>query len=251
MDVSYAQSTDGGASFTPNVRVTDVSSNPDAVLFSGGQSFIGDYIGIVTNSTAVHPVWTDLRNVSSATPANQDIFTDSLPSHDVGLGSLFPAKNVVYQGVSVKPLNVTAVVRNFGVVTETSLTVKIFANGTLIGSTNISSLPGRSSLATTFQWNTNTLTKGGYTLSAQLPPVPGETSLTDNQLTDGVLRVNLPGDVDGDKVVNIIDIAIIGAAFGTSPGSPNWNPNADINNDGTVNILDLAIAGANYGKVDP
>ena len=57
--------------------------------------------------------------------------------------------------------------------------------------------------------------------------------------------------MNGDKVVNIIDIAIIGAAFATSPGSLNWNPNADINNDETVNILDIAIAGANYGKVDP
>src|SRR5437867_2049160 len=33
MDVFYTQSTDGANAFTPDVRVTDVSSNPDAVLF--------------------------------------------------------------------------------------------------------------------------------------------------------------------------------------------------------------------------
>ncbi len=251
MDVFYTQSTDGGASFTPNARITDVSSNPDAVLFSGGQSFIGDYIGIATNATTAHPVWTDLRNVSSSTPADQDIFTDSLPSHDMALAAISPAKSVVYQGVSSKPLNITGLVRNLGVVTETSLTVSFFANGTLIGSTGISSMAGRSNLALTFQWNTNTLVKGGYALAAQVSIVTGETNVANNQLTDGVLRVNFPGDVNGDKVVNIIDLSIVGAAYATSPGGLNWNPNADINNDGIINIIDVSILGANYGKVDP
>jgi hypothetical protein len=75
MDVFYTLSVDGGSSFAPNLRVTSVSSNPDAVIFSNGQSFIGDYIGIASNATAAYPVWTDLRNVTPTTPANQDIFT--------------------------------------------------------------------------------------------------------------------------------------------------------------------------------
>ena len=57
--------------------------------------------------------------------------------------------------------------------------------------------------------------------------------------------------MNGDKVVNIIDLSIVGAAYATSPGSTNWNPNADINNDGIINIIDVSILGANYGKIDP
>src|SRR6267143_6355977 len=70
MDVFYAESGDGGVSFSPNLRITDQSSDP------GNLNFIGDYIGIASNGTLAHPVWTDLRNVSSTNPVNEDIFTE-------------------------------------------------------------------------------------------------------------------------------------------------------------------------------
>jgi hypothetical protein len=70
MDVFYAESADGGVSFSPNLRVTDQPSDP------GTLSFIGDYIGIASNGTLAHPVWTDLRYVSLTNPVNEDIFTE-------------------------------------------------------------------------------------------------------------------------------------------------------------------------------
>jgi hypothetical protein len=73
VDVFYAESADGGASFSPNVRVTDASFNPDAIIFSNGESFIGDYIGIASNGTVAHSVWTDIPPTS---PSNEDIFTE-------------------------------------------------------------------------------------------------------------------------------------------------------------------------------
>src|SRR6266581_2119051 len=73
VDVFYAESADGGASFSPNIRVTDASFNPDAIIFSNGQSFIGDYIGIASNGTLAHSVWTDIPPTS---PSNEDIFTE-------------------------------------------------------------------------------------------------------------------------------------------------------------------------------
>jgi hypothetical protein len=69
VDVFYAESADGGVSFSPNLRVTDQPSDP------GTLNFIGDYIGIASNGTLAHPVWTDLRNVSII-PGNEDIFTE-------------------------------------------------------------------------------------------------------------------------------------------------------------------------------
>jgi hypothetical protein len=63
-DIFIAESTDHGASFGPNVRVTTMSSNPDFDGFGG--TFIGDYFGL---SSSGIPVWGDTRN------GNQDIFS--------------------------------------------------------------------------------------------------------------------------------------------------------------------------------
>lgn len=57
----------------------------------------------------------------------------------------------------------------------------------------------------------------------------------------------LPGDVNGDCIVNIFDLASVGKAYGSSAGDSNWNENADLNGDGVINIFDLATVGVNYG----
>lgn len=56
------------------------------------------------------------------------------------------------------------------------------------------------------------------------------------------------GDVNGDNSVNLADFLFLRAAFGTSSGSPNWNPNADLNGDGSVNVADFVILRANFGQ---
>lgn len=49
------------------------------------------------------------------------------------------------------------------------------------------------------------------------------------------------GDVNGDGVVNCVDVSIVKSSFGTHTGQAGFNSAADLNNDGTVNILDLFI----------
>jgi len=64
--------------------------------------------------------------------------------------------------------------------------------------------------------------------------------------------VKLPGgDANDDGIINIIDLAIIGRAFGSAPGSGNWDERADINGDGRVNICDFALAASNFGRAEP
>ena len=44
-----------------------------------------------------------------------------------------------------------------------------------------------------------------------------------------------------DCAVNFIDLGALKAAFFSTPGDPNWNPDADFNGDDTVNFVDLGI----------
>lgn len=46
-------------------------------------------------------------------------------------------------------------------------------------------------------------------------------------------------------MVDVLDLALVAAAFNTRPPI---NPAADLNGDGIVNIFDLAMVGLNYGK---
>jgi len=58
---------------------------------------------------------------------------------------------------------------------------------------------------------------------------------------------NLPGDLNGDGVVDIVDLMIVTIAFGSKPGDPNWNTLADSNEDRIVDIGDLLSVTLHYG----
>jgi hypothetical protein len=60
-DTFFAQSTDGGNTFT-DVRMSDVSGNWQGIRYDGGFTFAGDYIRAVSVGTTVYAAWTDARN---------------------------------------------------------------------------------------------------------------------------------------------------------------------------------------------
>lgn len=55
--------------------------------------------------------------------------------------------------------------------------------------------------------------------------------------------VPLTGDVNGDGVVNILDLILLAINFGSTT-----TPEYDINDDGIINILDLIIVAINFGR---
>jgi hypothetical protein len=57
------------------------------------------------------------------------------------------------------------------------------------------------------------------------------------------------GDVNADGIIDMKDINIMQAAYGSTPGSPNWNPACDLNGDGQVDMRDIEPAAWYYGKV--
>ena len=67
--------------------------------------------------------------------------------------------------------------------------------------------------------------------------------LTSSSAQDG----EVTGDVNGDGVVNILDLVLVASKFGESVDSTQA-PNPDVNGDGTVNILDLVLVANNIGE---
>jgi len=63
--------------------------------------------------------------------------------------------------------------------------------------------------------------------------------------------VSLFGDLDGNNKVDIKDVAIVSAAFGSYPEHCRWNPRADCNKDYVVDVRDVALVSKNFGKAYP
>ena len=60
----------------------------------------------------------------------------------------------------------------------------------------------------------------------------------------------IPGDVNGDGVVNILDLTYVASHFGKSIDA-SQDPNPDINGDSIVNILDLVLVASMIGDSEP
>lgn len=58
----------------------------------------------------------------------------------------------------------------------------------------------------------------------------------------------LKGDISGDGQVNLTDLGIVMGAFGRKIGEPGFDPMADLNGDGIVDIFDLVMIGIDFGK---
>jgi hypothetical protein len=148
-----------------------------------------------------------------------------------------PPKATVGKGYTV---NVSATVINEGL-TAQNFTVTVYANSTALGATSVNDLtPGANVTVTVASWNTSTWAYGQYFLTAatniSYPDIHYPTFISDV----GVWVV-IPGDVNGDGAVNILDAIAQSNSFLLSPGTPNWNPNADVNCDNVVNILDSIV----------
>jgi len=164
-----------------------------------------------------------------------------LPIHDVAVIAVTPLRSVVGEGY-LASVNVT--VENQGDLLET-LNVTAFANGTLTANVTITLDRGGSD-SVTIIWNTTGLAKGSYLMTGYVSPVPGEVDLADNMLVEGWMLVSIPGDVDGDRDVDIFDIVAIAVSYNTQEGDPLYILNYDIDYDGKIDIFDIVIAAQNY-----
>jgi hypothetical protein len=57
------------------------------------------------------------------------------------------------------------------------------------------------------------------------------------------------GDVNGDRKVDMKDIATVAYSFGSTPGIGRWNPMVDFNGDLKIDMKDIAIVAKAFGQV--
>jgi len=80
-------------------------------------------------------------------------------------------------------------------------------------------------------------------------PVPEPISHT---TVDGFVTVSegaASPDINGDGIVDFLDIVAACLYFGSYPGHSRWNPVADLNGDGLVDIFDLVLIAKKVGTV--
>ena len=95
-DVYYTKSTDGGLTWSPNERITNVSSDPRQAITAG---LIGEYIGLSAWNDQVQMVWTDTRN------GNQDVFSGRMTPTGIAEGSANLPKDIQLENPYPNPFN--------------------------------------------------------------------------------------------------------------------------------------------------
>ena len=184
-----------------------------------GSDGVGDTHYVINeNNTDHYPL------MNPWAPSDAAVLNITTSKRFIGEGySAYLTAVVENQGGKVENLNTTVYVGQVNVTFQTFL------------------LMGHNSLIHTFSWDSTGFSKGNYTLSTCVEPIEGEEDTADNTMYNDWVFITIPGDVNGDSSVNVLDAIVLSNAIFSKPSEPNWNANADINNDGKVNILDCVI----------
>jgi hypothetical protein len=229
---------------------SDPNATPGQIPFVSGEVTVTLYPG--SYDLQLYNQYGQLFDQGNFTVSGGQILSLQTPlspaTHNIAATSVraVSAKTVIGRGFSY---NLSVLVADEGDYAET-FNVTAYANSTVIG-TEQASLTATDQTTLTFTWNTTSFAYGNYTLSGYAGPVPGETDTADNNLKGGWITVSIPGDLDGDFKVSRQDLVLLSNAYGSTPGTPNWNPNADIDGNGIVGLSDLTSLACHYGQHYP
>jgi hypothetical protein len=157
------------------------------------------------------------------------------------------AKTVVGQGFS---LDANVTVQNQGIFSE-GFDIALCANATITDIATDVVLTSGNSTTVTFTWNTSGFAEGNYTISAYVWLIPGETNTTDNLVVVGQVLISIPGDINGDFIVDIFDAIMIAGHFNQTPIHPLWNADVDVNSDQIVDIFDAIVVAGHFSEHYP
>ena len=105
--------------------------------------------------------------------------------HDVAVSTVSPYSNFTYVG---EVLEIFVIVKNHGNATE-SFNVTALYDSYAVGTLLVENLEPNDKKTLVFQWNTENVAEGNYTLSAQASQVPGEENVENNSCKNGIVTV--------------------------------------------------------------
>jgi hypothetical protein len=238
-DVYFAFSTDGGQTFSPNLLVTDVISDPTTA-----PTFIGDYNGLAAQDNAFFATWADLRN--NAGNDDGDIYTariaiEPVPAVDwvcdAGLPKSSTGNGASDETCFIFPQSYQASITDFVIQMSEDIDVGVAASTDDITSTG--------GAAPTDLTLTPETTAGQYTLTLDAPlPQQEWTTITFTARSTATgaqgtvcIRVgHLPCDVNQDGNVGLADAS----AFVNEFNGLARVCLVDSNHDGAVGLADVS-----------
>lgn len=158
-------------------------SGPD--IFNHGQN--GTYSLAYVN--LYDDTWLEIdstENIHTTSPYNYTQFEDG--TLNVGILNITTSQTVIGQGLELE-INTTVV--NQGSHTQT-FNVTSYADSVAIETHRVTLASGTSTTVTS-TWNTTSVARGDYTISAYIPPIPCETTITDNIRIYGTVTVSFMG----------------------------------------------------------
>ncbi len=91
------------------------------------------------------------------------------------------------------------------------------------------------------------------TVTVTVTPAPTASARPTGTYADNITfdwQIRVLSDINGDSVVDVLDLLALQTAFGSGVGDPNYEPLCDFDGDGSVGILDLLDLIAMFGHRD-
>jgi hypothetical protein len=111
LNVRYAESADGGKTWSSSIQVTDTPTNPNYEQFGGRLvPFFGDYITVAAQGDTIGAVWTDQRNtMGAADPSGDNDGADVAGDPETG-GACTSSFNACFDGTGGLDQNIYSAV---------------------------------------------------------------------------------------------------------------------------------------------
>jgi hypothetical protein len=181
----------------------------------------------------------------TVTGSGSVIGTYSAHIHDLVVTNGTADRTWVYQGFNA---SISVTILNKGDLAE-NISLTLYYNMTankIIGAESVAVSAGQNETVV-FPWNTTGVPYNrNYTITAFA------SILTDNMKNDtlacGAIAVRILGDVNGDGIVNMKDVASAVSAFNSWPGKSRWNPDCDLDLNRIVNMRDIVAIVMNFNR---